>query len=130
MQVLPCDSEHLPLSYQLCTFDPLNYSPCGRCRPRSLHGTQPAIDVAVIGFDTVIAVAARSLTASLRHTPFGLELTNGRWVTPQSVSRENVRWWVVGVRQYFLQEQLGGLAVARLGEVEVDRLAMAIHRTE
>src|SRR5215472_12561938 len=56
MQVLPCDSEHLPLSYHLCTFDPLNYSPCGRCRPRSLHGTQPALDVAVIGFDTVIAV--------------------------------------------------------------------------
>ena len=99
MRVLPCDSEHLPLSYHLCTFDPLNYSPCGRCRPRSLHGTQPALDVAVIGFDTVIAVAVRLLTASLRHTTFGLELTNGRWVTPQSVSRENVRWWVVGVRR-------------------------------
>ena len=130
MQVLPCDSEHLPLSYHLCTFDPLNYSPCGRSRPRSLHGTQPALDVAVIGFDTVIAVAVRSLTASLRHTTFGLELTNGRWVTPQSVSRENVRWWIVGVRQCFLQEQLGGLAVALLGELEVDGLAMAIHRPE
>ena len=75
--------------------------------------------MAVIGIDTVIAVAARSLTASLRHTTFSLELTNGRWRTPQSVSRENVRWWVVGVRQCFLQEQLGRLAVTLLGEVEV-----------
>src|SRR5215469_9541234 len=105
MQVLPCDSEHCPFRI-ICALSTPELRPMRSHRPRSLHGTQTALDVAVIGFDTVLAVAVRSLTASLRHTTFGLELTNSRWVTPQSVSGENVRWWIVGVRQCFCRNSL------------------------
>src|SRR5262245_33590066 len=126
MQVLPRNAKHLALPYHLCGLDPLNHCPrrCGR--PRSLHGTQPPLNVTVIGFDTVIAVAARSLTATPRHMTIGLKFTNGRWITPQSVSRDNVRRSVVGVRQCPAQEQLGGLAVACFGQIEIDGLTTAI----
>jgi hypothetical protein len=105
--------------------DPLNDGPCRCFRPRSLHGTQPALDVTVIGFDTVITIAPRPLAAPSFHATISLELTNGCGVTAQSVARESLRRLVVGVRQCPFQEQLDGLAVPCLGEVEVHRLAAA-----
>jgi hypothetical protein len=86
--------------------------------------------VTVVGFDTVITVAPRPLAAPSFHATISLELPNGRWVTAQSVTRENLRRLVIGVRQSPFQEQLGGLAVTCLGEVEVNRLTTAIHGTE
>ena len=100
MQVPPRYSEHLALSYHLGGLDPLNDGPCRCFRPRSLHGTQPALDVTVIGFDAVIAVATRPLVTPLRHTTVGLQFTNGRRITPQPVSRKDQRRLIVGIGQF------------------------------
>jgi hypothetical protein len=87
----------------------------------------PALDVTVIGFDAVIAVAPCPLATPSFHAAISLELTNGGWVTAQSVAREYLRRSVFRVRQCPLQEQLGGLTVPCLGQVEINRLATAIH---
>ena len=99
MQVPPRYSEHLALSYHLGGLDPLNDGPCRCFRPRSLHGTQPALDVTVIGFDAVIAVTPCPLAAPSFHAAICLELTNGHWITAQFVAREYLRRLVVRVRQ-------------------------------
>jgi hypothetical protein len=91
-------------------------------------GTQPAFDVAVVGFDPVIAIAARSLPTALCQATLALEFPDRRRIAPQPVSREHVQRSIVGVCQSPLQKQLGGFAVARFGEVEIDGLSTARNR--
>jgi hypothetical protein len=103
-----------------------NYRPGRRFRSRPLHRAQPPFDVAVIGFDAVIAIAPGSLTIAPRDAPLGLEFPKRRWIAPQAIPGEYLRRPVVRVGQCLFQEQLGGFAITPLGEVEVYRLALAI----
>src|SRR5262245_47325174 len=95
MQVLPRNTKHLALPYHLCGFGPLNHCP-RRCGPWSLHGTQPPLNVTVIGFDTVIAVATRSLTATPRYMTIGLEAHE--WPLDNSAVRRARQRAAVGSR--------------------------------
>src|SRR5215469_13359747 len=99
MRIPPGNPEHLAFSDHVCCFDPLNQCPSYSRGSGSLHGTQPSFNVTVIGFDAVIAVATRPLTTPLRHTTVGLQFTNGRRTTPQSVSRKDQRRLIVGIGQ-------------------------------
>jgi len=73
VRVAPRNPEHLAFSYHLGCFDSLNHHPLRRRRSWTLHRPQPALDVAVIGFDPIITVAARSLAAAARQATLGLQ---------------------------------------------------------
>ena len=66
--------------------------------------------MAVIRFDPVIAVASGSLAASPRQATLGLQFPECGWITAQAITGKDVRKAGVGIRQCFLQKQLGGLA--------------------
>ena len=61
---------------------------------------------------------------------FFLQFADGRRVAAQAVARENSRRPVVAVVQSAFQEQLGGLTIASLRQLEVHRLAATIDRPE
>ena len=76
--------------------------------------------MAVIGFDPVIAIRARPLPTMLPHAALDLQFSNRRWITSQPVSGKHVWRWIVRIGHRSSQEQLGGFAIARLRQVEVD----------
>jgi hypothetical protein len=90
MQILPGNAEHLALSDYLRCLDPLYYRPRRYRRPRPLHRSYSPLDVAVIGFDPVITIAAHSLTAMPPHAAVGLQLSNRRRIAPEAISRKYV----------------------------------------
>jgi hypothetical protein len=46
----------------------------------ALHRAQPALDLPMIGFDSVITVAARSLAAAARQATLGLQFSECGWI--------------------------------------------------
>src|SRR5215471_12817832 len=56
----------------------------------AVHGAHPPFHVAVIGFDSVIAIAPSSLAAVLRDLSFGLQLPQRGRVTTQAIPGEYV----------------------------------------
>jgi hypothetical protein len=111
VQVAAGNTESLSFANHVCRFDSLNYRPGRRFRSRPLHRAQPPFDVAVIGFDPVIAIALGSLTIAPRDAPLGLEFPKRRWIAPQAIPGEYLRRPVVRVGQCLFQEQLGGFAI-------------------
>jgi hypothetical protein len=98
-----------------------------------LHRTQSPFDVAVIGFDSIIAVAPGSLTAVASNVSLRLEFPKCGGIATQTVAGEYIeymRWSVIRARQRSFQEQLGGLTISRFRKKEVDRLPLAIHGAE
>jgi len=93
-----------------------------------VHGAHPPFHVAVIGFDSVIAIAPSSLAAVLRDLSFGLQLPPRGRVTTQAIPDEYMWRPVVRIGQSLFQEQLGSFAIPRLRQVEVYSLALAIDR--
>ena len=91
---------------------------------------QSPFDVAVIGFDPVIAVGAGSLAAVARDLTVCLEFPKCGWIAAQTIAGEYVGRSVIGVCQRSFQEQFGGLAIPRLRKIEIDRLALAMFRAE
>jgi hypothetical protein len=84
----------------------------------------------MIGFDSIITVSARSLAAAARQATLGLQFPERSWITAQAISGEDVRNPIVGIGQCFLQKLRVSFAVPCFGEVEVDRLPVAIDGTE
>src|SRR5215472_17935452 len=84
----------------------------------------------VIGFDPVIAIRARPLPTMLPHAVLDLQFSNRRRITSQAVSGKHVWRWIVRIGHRSSQEQLGGFAIARLRQVEIYGLALAVHRAE
>jgi hypothetical protein len=105
-------------------------APSRCCRPRSLHRAQPPLNVPVIGFDPVIAVAASSLSAPRHNATLALKFPDRRRIAPQATSGEYTRSSVVRVGQCLLQEQLGCLTITSFREVEIDSLAIAVYGAE
>src|SRR5215472_8067886 len=84
----------------------------------------------VIGFDPVIAIRARPLPTMLPHAALDLQFSNRRRITSQPVSGKHLWRWIVRIGHRSSQEQLGGFAIARLRQVEIHGLALAVHRPE
>src|SRR5215467_9416910 len=82
------------------------------------------------GLDAVIAVAPCSLTTVPSYASLGLQFANRRRIAPQSISDQHVRRPIVGIGQSLFEEDLGRFPVARLRQVEIDRLAVCIHGAE
>jgi hypothetical protein len=99
VQIAPCDAEHLALANDLCRFDSLNHRPRSCYCPGPLHRMESALDVAVIGFDSVIAVRIGSMAAVVRDATFSLQFADRRRITPQTIAGELTWRAVVGVRQ-------------------------------
>ena len=66
----------------------------------------------------------------LPHAALGLQFSNRRWIAPQAVSGKHVWRRVVGIGHRPFKEELGGFAIARLRQVDVHSLAVAVHRAE
>src|SRR5215469_4018589 len=84
----------------------------------------------MVRFDPVVTVAPCSLPATTMQVTFFLQSADGRRIAAQAVACENSRRPVVAVVQSAFQEQLGGLTIASLRQVEVHRLAAIIDRPE
>jgi hypothetical protein len=81
----------------------------------ALHGSQSPFDVAVVGLNAVIRVAAGSMTAGAAELAFLLQFSNGRGIASQSVSGAHVWRPIIGIGQSSLQEAFGGFPIAGFG---------------
>src|SRR5512144_1696360 len=104
MQIMPSDPQHLALPYHLCRFDSLNHRPRRCPRPRSLHSAQAALDVAVIRFDTVIAITTGPLPAMSAYVTLGLQFPDRGRIAPQSISGKDVWRPIIAVGQWPSEE--------------------------
>src|ERR1044071_6659123 len=97
VQVVTGDPEYLPFPNHIRRLDSLNGRP--RCRRRAwpLHRSQPPLHVAVIGFDPVITIKARTLPTTLPHATLAPQLSNCRRIAPQAVSGKHMWWWIVRI---------------------------------
>src|ERR1051325_10946273 len=67
VQVVAVDPEYLPFPNHVRRLDSLDGRPRCRRRAWALHRSQPPLHVAVIGFDPVITIKARTLQTMLPH---------------------------------------------------------------
>jgi hypothetical protein len=111
MEVLPSDPEYLPLPNHLCCLDSLNRRPSCLLCPRSMHGAQAPLHVAVIRFNPVVTVSLGSLLAATMEVAFLLQFANSSRIAAQSIPSENPRRFIIGIGQSTLEEELGGFAI-------------------
>jgi hypothetical protein len=89
-----------------------------------------SLDRALVGFDAVITVTSRVLSAAAVHMTFLLQFANGSRIAAQSIPCKNSRRSIVRIRQSALEQQFGGFAIPRFRQLEVHGLAAAFDGAE
>jgi len=69
------------------------------------------------------------LTTSM-HQALALQFADRCWITAQTIPSEHPGWTVVWIRQGPLQKTFGGFPIARLLEIKIHGLAVAINCPE
>jgi len=113
----------------MCRLDPLNHNPRFRHGP-CLQRSQASLDRAMVGFDAVITVASRVLSAAGVHVTFLLQFADGSRIAAQSIPCKNSRRSIVRIRQSALEKQFGGFAIPHFRQIEVHGLAVGVDGAE